>query len=144
MGFWHCGGSATRLLREGTQYEARRHSILENADESTACGLLVESLLELGPVTVTRYLSPNSGRAFLFEGNVIDSPMAFRGAYADVEPIGEYSADQIMGTILDRGLDHHWVMGRGHFAEDLKMLNHWLDVKEQKISNSGGSYGLSQ
>ncbi|MGZ0657617.1 L-fucose/L-arabinose isomerase family protein [Coraliomargarita sp. W4R53] len=144
LGFWHCGGSATRLLRTGTKYETRRHSILENADESTAWGLLVESLLEVGPVTITRYLSPNSGRALLFEGNVVDSPMAFRGAYADVEPIGSYSAEQIMGSILDQGMDHHWVMGRGHFAEDLKMLNHWLDVKIQKINNNGGSFGLSQ
>ncbi|MBC2593469.1 fucose isomerase [Ruficoccus amylovorans] len=143
LGFWHCGGSATRLLRQGTKYECRRHSILENADEETAWGLLVESLLELGPVTATRYLSPDSSRAFTFEGNVVDSPMAFRGAYADVEPSGPHTAEQLMGTILDNGFDHHWVMGRGHFAKDLSMLNHWLDVKDQPVTNNGGSCGLS-
>jgi L-fucose isomerase-like protein len=143
LGFWHCGGSATRLLREGTKYEARRHSILENADEETAWGLLIEQLLELGPVTVTRYQSPDSARALVFEGNVVDSPMAFRGTYADVEPCAPHTAEQIMGTILDRGLDHHWIMARGHFAQDLKRLNHWLGVETLAISNPGGSCGAS-
>src|ERR1019366_328782 len=68
LGFWHCGGSATRLVRAGTKFETRRHSIMENANESTAVGMLVESLLALGPVTVTRYLAPDSASAFLFEG----------------------------------------------------------------------------
>jgi hypothetical protein len=48
-----------------------------------------------------------------------------------------------MGTILDRGLDHHWIMARGHFAQDLKRLNHWLGVETLAISNPGGSCGAS-
>jgi len=142
LGFWHCGGSATRLRREGTKHEARRHSILENADEATAVGMLIESLLKLGPVTVTRYMSPDASRAFTFEGDVVDSPMAFRGAYAEVEPVG-HTAEQVMGSILDHGLDHHWIMGRGRFADDLHLLNHWLGVEAAPVSNAGGSTGLS-
>jgi L-fucose isomerase-like protein len=143
LGFWHCGGSATRLVRTGTKFETRRHSIMENADESTAVGMLVESLLELGPVTVARYLAPDSSCAFLFEGRVTESPMAFRGAYAEVEPVGVATADCIMGTILDKGLDHHWVMGREHFADDLRLLNHMLNVIEEPVTNSGGCRGSS-
>lgn len=143
LGFWHCGGSATRLVRAGTKFETRRHSIMENANESTAVGMLVESLLALGPVTVARYLAPDSARAFLFEASVVDSPMAFRGAYAEVEPSGFFTADQIMGTILDKGFDHHWVMGRGHFADDLRHLNHMLEVSEMQVTNPGGNHGYS-
>jgi hypothetical protein len=47
----------------------------------------------------------------------------------------------VMGTILDKGLDHHWVMGRGHFAADLRQLNHLLGVAEEPITNGGGSFG---
>ncbi len=143
IGFWHCGGSATRLVRAGTKFETRRHSIMENADEKTAVGMLVESLLALGPVTVTRYLAPDSAHALLFEGDIVKSPMAFRGAYAEVVPVGPASADQIMGTILDKGLDHHWVMGRGHFATDLRALNHLLKVVEEPMTNPGGGHGFS-
>jgi len=105
--------------------------------------MLVESLLALGPVTVTRYLAPDSAHAFLFEGNVVESPMAFRGAYAEVEPAGRATAEQIMGTILDKGLDHHWVMGRGHFASELRALNHWLEITEEPVTNHGGGHGFS-
>jgi L-fucose isomerase-like protein len=142
LGFWHCGGSATRLVRAGTKFETRRHSIMENADEVTAVGMLVESLLATGPVTVTRYLAPDSSHAFLFEGNVVESPMAFRGAYAEVEPAGSVTAEQLMGTILDKGLDHHWIMGRGHFAGDLRHLNHLLEVTEELVTNLGGAQGV--
>jgi L-fucose isomerase-like protein len=142
IGFWHCGGSATRLVRSGTRYEARRHSIMENADESTAVGLLIESLLELGPVTVARYQSPDSSRVLIFEGNIVDSPMAFRGSYAEFEPDGA-AADQIMGTILDHGMDHHWILGRGRLAKDLSLLNHWLGVRELQVTNAGGCVGVS-
>lgn len=142
MGFWHCGGSATRLLREGTKFQTRRHSIMENADESTAVGMLIESLLATGPVTVARYRSPDLAKVFSFEGEVVDSPMAFRGAYAEVEP-REYRADQIMGSILDQGMDHHWIVGRGHLQEGLTMLNHWLGVERCAVNNSGGCFGLS-
>jgi len=142
LGFWHCGGSATRLVRAGSKFETRRHSIMENADEATAVGMLVESLLAAGPVTVTRYLSPDSSHAFLFEGNVVESPMAFRGAYAEVEPTGSITAEQLMGTILDKGLDHHWIMGRGHFAGDLRHLNHLLEVTEEPVTNLGGTHGV--
>ncbi len=143
LGLWHCGGSATRLVRSGTKFETRRHSIMENANEATAVGMLVEFLLELGPVTLTRYLAPDSAHAFLFEGTIVESPMAFRGSYAEVKPVGPASAAQIMGTILDKGLDHHWVTGRGHFAADLRRLNHMLGVQEEPVTNLGGCHGLS-
>ncbi|MBL4702141.1 MAG: hypothetical protein JKX85_12880 [Phycisphaeraceae bacterium] len=143
LGFWHCGGSATRLLREGTKFESRKHNIMENADPETAVGMLIESLLATGPVTITRYQSPDSSSALTFEGDFVDSPMAFRGAYAEFQP-RDHTAAQIMGTILDHGLDHHWIIGRGHFANELTVLNHWLGVKELPVTNAGGATGLSQ
>jgi L-fucose isomerase-like protein len=143
LGFWHCGGSATRLLRQGTKYESRKHNIMENADPDTAVGMLIESLLETGPVTVTRYQSPDSAKALTFEGAFVESPMAFRGAYAEFEP-RDHTAAQIMGTILDHGLDHHWIIGRGHFADELAVLNHWLGVEALPVTNCGGATGLSR
>ncbi|MCC6581794.1 MAG: fucose isomerase [Phycisphaeraceae bacterium] len=143
LGFWHCGGSATRLLRAGTKFESRKHNIMENADPATAVGMLIESLLATGPATVTRYQSPDSAKALTFEGDLVDSPMAFRGAYVEFVP-RDHAAAQVMGTILDLGLDHHWIIGREHFAHELSALNHWLGVEELAVSNRGQGVGQSR
>ncbi len=142
IGIWHCGACPTRLLKSGTKFEARKHSILENADPETAVGLMVEFLLELGPATVLRYQSPDAGRAFAFEGDLVEAPMAFRGAYCEMEPVTA-TAGQIIGTILDQGLDHHWSLGYGHFKDDLAMLHHWCGIEDIAIGNPGGACGLS-
>jgi L-fucose isomerase-like protein len=139
---WHCGASPTRWLKHGTRYQARRHSILENADPKTAVGLMMEFLLESGPVTVFRYQSPDARRSFCFEGNIVDAAPVFRGNYGELKPVGS-SAEQIIGTIMQQGLDHHWSLGYGHWSADLKMLNHWLGVGEIGITHADGVSGLS-
>jgi L-fucose isomerase-like protein len=140
---WHCGAAPTRFLRRGTTYEARRHSILENADSSTAVGLMLEFLLQPGPATVVRYQSPDAATSFSFEGELVDAPLAFRGNYAEMQPAAPNTAERIMGTILGKGLDHHWSLGFGHWGDDVAMLNHWLDVKDLAVSHHGGTAGLS-
>ncbi|MDR1280065.1 MAG: fucose isomerase [Opitutaceae bacterium] len=133
IGLWHCGASPTRMLRKGRTYEARRHVCLENGDPSTAVGLVLEFLLEPGPVTVTRYQSPDAARCFTFEGNLRDCELAFRGNYGEVEPVAGHTAADVMGTILAHGMDHHWSFGYGHRAGDISMLNHWLGVRELPV-----------
>jgi L-fucose isomerase-like protein len=143
IGIWHCGASPTRWLKQGTKFEARRHSILENGDPDSAVGLMLEFLLALGPATVLRYQSPDASRAFAFEGELLDTPLTFRGNYCELQPRTPATAGQIMNTILSRGLDHHWSLGFGHWKQDLKMLHHWLGVEDIAVMNEGESCGLS-
>jgi hypothetical protein len=70
--------------------------------------------------------------------------MKFRGTYAEIEPIGEYSAAQLVGTILDQGLDHHWIVGRGHFLKDLELFNYWLGISDIEVCNQGNHMGLGR
>jgi L-fucose isomerase-like protein len=144
IGIWHCGACPTRWLKQGTKFEARRHSILENANEKTAVGLMVEFLLELGPATVLRYQSPDAGRAFNFEGALVATPLRFRGNYCELLPKPPFTAGQIMNTILSRGLDHHWSLGFGHWKQDLEMLHHWLGIQEIPPVGASEAFGLSQ
>jgi L-fucose isomerase-like protein len=144
VGIWHCGASPTRLLKKGTKYEARRHSILENGDPETAVGMMLEFLLELGPITVARYQSPDASRAFIFEGNFVDAPMPFRGNYGEMVPVDGVKATDIVSSILSNGLDHHWSVGYGHYSKELQQLNHWLGVKEIPITASPTLSGLSR
>tara|TARA_R110001583_G_scaffold21479_4_gene81652 strand:+ start:7953 stop:9503 length:1551 start_codon:yes stop_codon:yes gene_type:complete len=129
LGMWHCGGSSTKLLREGTNFEVRNHSILDNYDEEQSYGMLLEFLLEKGDITIAKYQYPHASNMLSFEGEIVDSPMRFRGAYGEVVTKGVKAA-AVVGTILSKGLDHHWIVGRGHFQEDLKEFNHWINVEE--------------
>ena len=144
IGIWHCGACPTRWLKRGTKFEARRHSILENANAETAVGLMLEFLLELGPATVLRYQSPDAASAFLFEGELLDAPLAFRGNYCELQPKAPFTAGQIMNTIMSRGLDHHWSLGFGHWKQDLEMLHHWLGIEEVAAIGANEAFGLSQ
>jgi len=143
IGIWHCGASPTRWLKKGTKYEARRHSILENAEQPNAVGLMMEFLLEMGPATVLRYQSPAAHRAFSFEGELVETPLLFRGNYCEMQPTPPFTAGQIMNTILSKGLDHHWSLGFGHCKQDLAMLHHWLGVDEISAVPEHATSGLS-
>ena len=144
IALWHCGASPTRLLKPGTKFEARRHSILENADTQTAVGLMVEFLLKTGPSTVVRYQSPTAGRCFAFEGEMMDCQMPFRGVYGEMQPTAPWTATDIIGTIIGKGLDHHWSLGFGHWKPSIRLLNHWLGVEELTPEHLVELSGLSQ
>ncbi|WP_052260841.1 L-fucose/L-arabinose isomerase family protein [Photobacterium gaetbulicola] len=141
LGVWHNGSAATCLRNPATGYECRKHGILENYDEETAWGMLFEFLVKPGPVTIAKYQAPSIDSVLAFEGEIVPSDMKFRGTYGEVIPAG-YTAAQIVGTIMDKGLDHHWIVGRGHFLNDLQVLNYWLGVESIEVSNAGASCGF--
>ncbi|MFY0627097.1 MAG: hypothetical protein JXR07_12430 [Reichenbachiella sp.] len=135
IGFWHCGGAPTKLIDINTGYEIRNHSILENFDVESSLGMLFEFLQKQGPVTIAKYQYPDAGKVLTWEGNIKPTEMAFRGSYAEVEPKRNAAGD-ILSTILNNGLDHHWIIGRGHLQKDLNELNHWLGIENIKIEKS--------
>ena len=105
--------------------------------------MMIEFLLELGPITVTRYQSPDATRCFTFEGDLVEAPLAFRGAYGEMVPRDGSSVSSIINTILSHGLDHHWSLGYGHWHSEQKLLNHWLGVSEVPLGAAGSVSGLS-
>jgi L-fucose isomerase-like protein len=143
LGIWHCGASPTRLLKPGTAFAATRHSILENGDSETAVGLMLEFLLACGPVTVLRYLAPDAGQWFGFEGEFVETDLDYRGTYGLMKATGEASLGRIMHTILSRGLDHHWSVGYGHWHNELRQLNHFCGIGETPLAPAETPHGLS-
>ena len=70
--------------------------------------------------------------------------MPFRGNWGELDANRGLTTRQIMGTILARGLDHHWSLGYGHWKKELQLLNHWLDVSEITPVADGAAFaGLS-
>ncbi len=137
IGLWHCGGASTRLIREGRNYELRKHSILENYDLETSLGMMMEFLHELGDVTVAKALYPNADKMFSWEGVIEESEMAYRGSYAQVQPQTAEAKD-ILYTMLNNGMDHHWIAIRGHVMEEIHELNHFLGVENCEMEQCKG------
>ena len=129
IGMWHCGGTPTKLLRSGCQYQIRNHSILDNFDEATSCGMLLEFLQEIGPITIAKYQYPHASTILAFEGDVVESELRYRGCYGEVAPKATH-AKSIISSVLTYGLDHHWIVARGHLLEDLREFNHWIGATE--------------
>lgn len=143
IGFWHCGGAPTKLINERTGYEVRNHSILENYSIESSMGMLLEFLQKEGPITVAKYQYPDAGKALVWEGVIETSEMAFRGSYAEVVP-KKHEVGSILNAVLNNGLDHHWILGRGFLQKDLDELNHWLGVESIRIeSDKNQLYGHS-
>lgn len=128
IGLWHCGGASTKLIREGRKYELRKHSILENYSLESSMGMLIEFLHETGPITVAKCMYPDAARMYSWEGDIVESEMAYRGSYAEVTPTSDEAKD-ILHTILNNGMDHHWIAVRGHIQNEIKELNHFLGIK---------------
>ncbi|WP_413113615.1 L-fucose/L-arabinose isomerase family protein [Thaumasiovibrio sp. DFM-14] len=129
VGMWHCGGTSTKLLRDNTQLEIRNHSILDNYDPETSYGMLFEFLQETGPITIAKYQYPHASTIFAFEGDIVDSPMRYRGCYGEVSPT-TLCSKSIASSIMNYGMDHHWVVARGHLLEDLREFNYWIGIEE--------------
>lgn len=129
IGMWHCGGTSTKLMRNGCQLEIRNHSILDNYDPETSYGMLFEFLQETGPVTIAKYQYPHASTIFSFEGNLVESPMRYRGCYGEVVPT-ELNSKSVASSIMNHGMDHHWVVARGHLLEDLREFNYWAGINE--------------
>ncbi len=144
LGIWHCGASPTRWLRSGTSYSATRHSILENGDPQTAVGMMIEFLLELGPITVHRYMAPKAQQWYAFEGEFVESGLEYRGNYGLMRPTMPDDLGTIMGTIFSSGLDHHWSVGYGHWYQELEILNHFLGITKMESVACSKPFGLSK
>jgi L-fucose isomerase-like protein len=131
VGMWHCGGTSTKLMRENTTLEVRNHSILDNYDPDTSYGMLFEFLQETGPVTIAKYQYPHASTIFAFEGDIVDSPMRYRGCYGEVDP-KDICSKAIASSIMNYGMDHHWIVARGHLMEDLNEFNYWAGIESLK------------
>ncbi|MEM7108933.1 MAG: fucose isomerase, partial [Bacteroidota bacterium] len=84
---------------------------------------------------IAKYQYPDASRALVWEGEIKPSEMAFRGSYAEVAP-NQGNVKDVLSTVLNHGLDHHWIIGRGHIRQDLLELHHWLDVSNILMNNS--------
>ncbi len=110
--FWHCGAAPLSLA--GRSGPARA-----SVQPNRKVGLTLEFSLREGPVTIAKIgRGRDDFRLFLTTGEAVDQPARFRGNTLTVR--FHRPVTQLVETILEQGLDHHYAVAYGHIDEELR------------------------
>ncbi len=115
---WHCGQAPTSLAAPGERLRGTIHP-------NTRRALIHEFALAPGPVTVARLTQagPDEARRWALvvgAGELLDAPRPFAGTCGVLR--WDRPAAEVVGTILDHGLEHHVAVVPGDHREVLVAL----------------------
>lgn len=90
-----------------------------------------------GPVTVLRVARHGTAQ-FVIEGEVAEGPAAgFTGCRGWVgsfrDDVGPHSASDVVTTVMEQGLEHHFVLVPGHLGEVLAEFASWCGVQRLDV-----------
>lgn len=133
MLMWHCGGSPLSLADDGG-VQCINHSMLgRKVPNGRVTGAVADLVFRTGPVTVSR-LSDDGNVLFSMEANVISTES--RGYDGCRGWVGEFSVDEegislgdVVTTVLDEGLEHHFGLVSGKYAAAVNEWSYWTDTK---------------
>jgi len=138
---WHGGGGPLHLSDGAVQFV--NHPMLgRGTAEGAAYGAIADYKFAHGPVTVCR-IGASATNVFSFEASVVegDEPgfTGCRGWVSRFSYDGEdRSAREIVASVLDHGVEHHFVLFHGHFQEELRAFADFaglatLDVPGRRV-----------
>jgi L-fucose isomerase-like protein len=117
---WHCGKAPLSMADPDFAPRATIHS-------NRQLPLLLEFPLRPGVVTLARLSEANGDyRLVVGRGEIIRAPLSFSGTSGVVR--FERPARDVLGTILDEGLEHHLTLTYGDHLEALLALARLLDL----------------
>lgn len=128
---WHCGGSPLNFANsEGASW--KNHSTLGRKTDDPPMGAVAELIFEPGPATIVR-LSDDGKQLFAVEAEIIASPHrgydGSRGWLSHFKQEGQsLSLADLVNTIMVEGIEHHFILGKGHHAAALHEVAAWLDI----------------
>lgn len=120
--FWHCGAAPRSLMAATARAVAGVHP-------NRKIPLSLYFPLREGKVTISR-LSPDKNgklRLLLGKGTGLQAPMLFSGNTLPVRletPVGP-----ALGTILNKGFEHHYVLTYGDFTPELREFARLLELE---------------
>ncbi len=120
MALWHCGLAPLSMADPAATPRATIHS-------NRNLPLLMEFPLKPGQVTIAR-LSEATGsyRLAVGTGEMIQAPMSFTGTSGVIR--FDRPAAQLLDTILQEGLEHHFSLTYGNHMAALLALANMLDI----------------
>ena len=125
--FWHCGAASAQLAAQQDLIQLEKHSI------GTGSATL-EFPLRSGRVTVTRLGPIETGyRLLILSGEAVKTPMLLRGNNILVNT--ELPVRQVIGRIIDKGIEHHYALAYGDLRQDLLELCKWADLQPETLES---------
>ncbi|MEP5009329.1 hypothetical protein, partial [Roseobacter sp.] len=125
---WHGGGGPLFMARDGVAW-INHPMIGRGTKEGPVFGAIADYEFAHGPVTVVRVARHGTAQ-FVVQGDVNEGPASgFTGCRGWV---GSFSSDakactaaDIVTTVMEQGLEHHFVLVPGHLADVFSEFSSW-------------------
>ncbi len=124
---WHCGAAAPSLCRKGCSPRLCKSSIIDGGGVK---GVTCEFPLKSGRVTLMRLGETKEHgkyRLFLATGTALETEQLLRGNPLKIK--FDRSIPEMIQTILDNGVEHHYVLIHGDVSNSLKLFAKWFDIQ---------------
>lgn len=134
---WHGGGGPLHMAA-GEVAWINHPMIGRGTEEGPVYGAIADYQFAHGPVTVLRIARHGSAQ-FVIEGEVVEGPDAgFTGCRGWVgsfrDATGARSALDVVTTVMERGLEHHFVLVPGHLAQLLAEFAGWCGMQPLDVT----------
>lgn len=133
---WHGGGGPLHMAKDDVAW-INHPMIGRGTDEGPVFGAIADYEFAHGPVTVVRVARHGTAQ-FIVEGQVDEGPAAgFTGCRGW---IGAFSADNgactasdIVTTVMEHGLEHHFVLVPGQYADVFAEFAAWCGMQSLDV-----------
>lgn len=123
---WHCGAAPVSLCRRFEETQLRLHMRVDGGDRK---GVTNDFPLKAGRVTIAKLDQDENGksRMLIIPGTAVDTEPFIRGNPLTVKfdaPVGK-----IIGTIIDKGFEHHYAAIHGEVTSSLIQFCKWTGIE---------------
>ena len=121
---WHCGAAPTCMSADPKQVAVGKHPTARGGNLGVAVSFPIAGGM---PATMTRLgMGPNGLRLFFAGGESVDTGPVLQGNPAGIR--FDAPARQVLKTILDNGVEHHFVIVPADLRPELRIVAKWLDL----------------
>jgi L-fucose isomerase-like protein len=140
---WHGGGGPLHMAKDEVAW-INHPMIGRGTEEGPVFGAIADYEFAHGPVTLMRVARHGTAQ-FAIEAEVIEGPAAgftgcrgWVGSFAD--GTGPRTATDVVTTVMEQGLEHHFVLVPGHEAQVFAEFGRWCGMATLEVI--GAHYGL--
>jgi L-fucose isomerase-like protein len=120
--FTHCGSGSFELAEDKNEIKLDAVRLMDTG----VCALFPA---KTGPVTMISLIpTPNGYQCAVIEAEAEHTAMLFPGNPVKIR--FKQSPEQLINWIFDNGIGHHWAIGYGHVADEIK---HWASICCQEL-----------